>query len=207
MTPTTPMTPTTRTGPTGVLDEDRTLAELQATLAEKSQESQLLDVAYRFVESPIGRILIAATPRGVVRLAFDNEPVDGVLIELATRVSPRVLEAPRPLDEAARELDEYFGHARDRFEVPVDFALSRGYRLEVLAHLSTIPFGRTESYADVAAATGNPKAVRAVGSACATNPIPLIVPCHRVLRSDGSLGGYRGGLAAKRLLLDLEAAA
>lgn len=198
-------TPSATTPPTTV-DEDRALAHLHARLTARAQEVQLLDVAYRFIESPIGRLLIASTPRGVVRLAFESESVDDVLTELASRVGPRVLEAPRPLDGAAQELDEYFSHSRSHFDVPVDFTLSRGYRREVLAHLTTIPFGRTESYTEVAAATGNPKAVRAVGSACATNPLPVIVPCHRVLRSDGSLGGYRGGLAAKRMLLDLEAA-
>lgn len=190
-----------------VADENRDLASLRASLVERAAASDLLDVAYRFIDSPLGRLLLAATPRGLVRLAFEGEPVDDVLTELANKVSPRVLEAPSPLDDAARELDEYFRHERHRFEVPVDHSLSRGYRLSVLEHLHRIPFGSTESYADVAAATGNPKAVRAVGSACATNPIPLIVPCHRVLRSDGSLGGYRGGVAAKRLLLELEAAA
>lgn len=187
--------------------EDRDLSGLRERLAESAAGADLLDVAYRRLESPIGRVLVAATPRGLVRVAFANESTDDVLVELSTQLSPRVLEANRPLDDVARQLEEYFRGARQSFELPIDFALSRGYRRTVLAHLTTIPFGATESYTQVAAATGNPKAVRAAGSACATNPIPLIVPCHRVLRSDGSLGGYRGGLEAKRLLLDLEAAA
>lgn len=187
--------------------EERDLTELRDRLAEAAAHADLLDVAYRSVDSPIGRVLLAATPRGLVRVAFANEPTEDVLVELATHLSPRVLEAKRPLDDVAHQLDEYFSGARQRFDLPVDFALSRGYRRTVLAHLTTIPFGQTESYTRVAAATGNPRAVRAVGSACATNPVPLVVPCHRVLRSDGSLGGYRGGLEAKRLLLELEGAA
>lgn len=187
--------------------ELRDIATLRERLARVAGERELLDVAYRRLDSPIGSLIIAATPRGVVRLAFENEPVDEVLEELAAKLSPRVLEAPVRLDEVARELDEYFAGARTRFDVAVDFALSSGFRRHVLDYLVRIPYGLTESYAEVAIATDNPKAVRAVGSACATNPIPLIVPCHRVLRSDGSLGGYRGGLAAKRVLLALEAAA
>ena len=188
-------------------DETRDIAVLRERFTREAADRDLLDVAFRRLDSPIGALVIAATPRGIVRLAFENEPVDEVLDELATKVSPRVLEAPAGLDGVARELDEYFAGTRTRFDVAVDFALSSGFRRHVLDHLTQIPYGVTESYTQVALATDNPKAVRAVGSACATNPIPLIVPCHRVLRSDGSLGGYRGGLAAKRVLLDLEAAA
>ncbi len=129
-----------------------------------------------------------------------------MLDALAERVSPRILRGSPRLDPAARQLEEYFAGRRRVFELPVDLRLSGGYRREVLRHLTEIDYGRTESYTEVATATGNPRAVRAVGSACATNPIPVVVPCHRVLRSDGSLGGYRGGLPAKRMLLDLEAA-
>lgn len=188
-------------------DETSDLERLHDRLARAAAERDVLDVAFRRLDSPIGTLVVAATPRGVVRLAFENEIVDEVLDELVTKVSPRVLETPRGLDEVARELEEYFAGTRTRFDVSIDFTLSSGFRRRVLGHLTQIPYGVTESYTEVAVATDNPKAVRAVGSACATNPVPLIVPCHRVLRSDGSLGGYRGGLAAKRVLLDLEAAA
>ena len=173
-------------------------------MADAEREG-LLDLAYRTVDSPLGALLVAASPEGLVRVAFDSEDHDHVLTDLAGRVSVRILRAPARLDPVARQLDEYFAGTRRNFEIPVDLRLVGGFRHEVLRHLIDIGYGRTESYTEVAAATGRPRAVRAVGSACATNPVPLVVPCHRVLRSDGSLGGYRGGLPAKRLLLDLEA--
>ncbi len=129
-----------------------------------------------------------------------------MLARLADTVSPRILQAPARLDPAARQLDEYFAGGRRTFDLPLDFRLSRGFRRAVLAHLPEIGYGSTESYAQVAAAAGSPKAVRAVGTACATNPLPVVVPCHRVVRSDGSFGGYVGGEEAKRTLLTLEAA-
>jgi methylated-DNA-[protein]-cysteine S-methyltransferase len=178
--------------------------ERHDALVERAARDGLLDVAYRTVDSPVGRLLAAATPEGLVRLAFDHDDLDDVLVDLAERVSPRVLRAPRRLDEVARELDEYFNGRRRIFEVPVDLRLAHGFRRGVLEHLVTIPFGATESYAEVAARVGNPKAMRAVGTACGTNPIALVVPCHRVVRSDGSIGNYGGGVDAKRLLLDLE---
>ncbi len=180
---------------------------LHERLLRASDRDGVLDVAYRTVETPVGILLLAATVQGVVRVAFDNENHDSVLMELAARVSPRILEAPSRLDDAAHQLDEYFDHRRTTFDLPLDFRLSKGFRLSVLHHLTDIGYGHTESYAQVAVATGSPKAMRAVGSACATNPLPVIVPCHRVLRSDGSLGGYLGGLDAKRALLALESAA
>lgn len=164
------------------------------------------DIAVRTVASPVGDLLLAATPAGLVRVAFAAEDHDAVLEELGRRVSPRIVDSPTRLDAAAREIDEYFDQRRTRFDVPLDRRLSAGFRLEVLMHLSEVPFGRTESYTQVAAALGKPRAVRAVGTACATNPIPVVVPCHRVLRSDGALGGYLGGLEAKTVLLALEGA-
>jgi methylated-DNA-[protein]-cysteine S-methyltransferase len=140
-------------------------------------------------------------------VAFAREGHDLVLDELASRGSPRVLHAPARLDRVASELEEYFAGRRRRFELPLDWQLSRGFRRAVLSQLPEIRYGRTASYAAVAAAAGNPRAVRAVGSACATNPLPVVVPCHRVVRSDGTLGGYGGGLDAKKTLLALEAAA
>jgi len=182
-------------------------ARLRAGLAERADREGLLDVAYRVVDSPVGQLLLAATPRGLVRVAYASEGHDAVLARLADLVSPRVLRAPARLDVAARELDEYFAGLRRRFDLPLDLGLSRGFRRAVLTHLRDIAYGATESYSVVAAAAGSPAAVRAAGTACATNPLPVVVPCHRVVRSDGSIGRYVGGAAAKRTLLALEAAA
>jgi methylated-DNA-[protein]-cysteine S-methyltransferase len=180
------------------------LSKLRDSLVGAAAEAGVLDIAYRTVDSPVGALLLAATDDGLIRVAFDREDHDAVLVSLAEKVSPRIMLAPGRLDRAARELDEYFDGSRRIFDVPLDFRLSSGFRRSVLAHLPQIGYGRTESYAQVAAAAGSPRAVRAVGSACATNPLPLVVPCHRVVRSDGSFGGYRGGPEAKRLLLTLE---
>ncbi|HSU37764.1 MAG TPA: methylated-DNA--[protein]-cysteine S-methyltransferase [Propionibacteriaceae bacterium] len=185
---------------------DDTRARLHEQLVAAAAADALLDVAYRIVDSPLGPLLVAATERGLVRLAYQREDHEAVLHTLAERVSPRLLHAPRQLDDAARQLGDYFAGHRREFGLPLDLRLSRGFRRQVLEHLVTIGYGQRESYAAVASLTGHPKAIRAVGSACATNPIPIIVPCHRVLRSDGSLGGYVGGLAAKQALLRLEGA-
>jgi methylated-DNA-[protein]-cysteine S-methyltransferase len=183
------------------------LASLHARLEDAAADAGILDVAYTTVPTPLGDLLLAATERGLVRVAFAGEDHDAVLQTLADRIGPRILRSPRRLEEAARQLDEYFAGHRRRFDVPLDRSLSKGFRLSVLEHLSEIGFGHTESYAEVARLVGNPKAVRAVGTACATNPLPVVVPCHRVLRTDGSLGGYLGGIEAKTTLLALEAAA
>ncbi|WP_055585430.1 methylated-DNA--[protein]-cysteine S-methyltransferase [Peterkaempfera griseoplana] len=183
------------------------LARLHTRLAAEAEHEGLLDVAYRTLDTPVGELLLAATVRGLVRVAFPGQDHAAALEQLAERVSPRVLHAPRRLDQVVRQLDEYFGGRRTRFELPLDFQLSTGFRRSVLAHLTEIGYGRTESYAQVATAAGSPRAVRAVGSACATNPLPVVVPCHRVVRSDGSAGGYAGGPQAKLTLLTLEAAA
>jgi methylated-DNA-[protein]-cysteine S-methyltransferase len=181
-----------------------TLQRLRDALAEKAAEAQLLDLAYRRVDSPIGSLLLVATERGLVRVAFASQDHDRVLDQLATAISPRVLEAPRRLDPAARELDEYFAGTRRDFDLPLDLTTTGEFRRAVQLLLPTIGYGRTVSYSELAALAGRPAAVRAVGTACATNPLPVVVPCHRVLRGDGSLGGYLGGLEAKRTLLDLE---
>ena len=188
------------------MPDGATIARLQADLVRRAEDAGLLDVAYRTVDSPLGSLLLAATPVGLVRVAFEGEDHTAVLADIADDISPRVLRAPGRLDDAARQLDEYFAGRRRAFEVAIDLRLARGFRHAVLEHLRDIPFGETESYAAVARAAGSPNAVRAAGSACATNPIPLVVPCHRVVRSDGSIGQYRGGVEAKRRLLALEAA-
>jgi|tagenome__1003787_1003787.scaffolds.fasta_scaffold20651423_2 methylated-DNA-[protein]-cysteine S-methyltransferase len=187
--------------------ESAALARLQAVLARRAAEEDLLDVAYRELDTPLGRLLLASTPAGLVRVAFPLEDAEAVLASLAAQVSPRVLRAPARLDAVARELDEYFDGRRHAFDVPVDLQLARGFRRAVLEKLVDVPYARTVSYAELAARTGSPKAVRAVGTACALNPVPLVVPCHRVVRSDGTPGSYRGGAEAKRRLLALEAAA
>ncbi len=180
------------------------LAGLAGRLAHRADEESLLEVAYRIVDSPVGRLLLAATDRGLVRVAFEREGFDAVLSGLARKLGPRVLHAPWKLDRITAELDEYFAGRRREFGVPLDFALSHGFRLAVQRRLPDIGYGRTMSYRQVAELLDRPGAVRAVGTACATNPLPVIVPCHRVLRSDGSLGGYLGGLEAKATLLGLE---
>jgi methylated-DNA-[protein]-cysteine S-methyltransferase len=175
-------------------------------LTAKADSVGLLDVAYRTVDTPVGGVLLAATPTGLLRVAFEREGFDSVLQALAAKVSPRILNAPRRLDDTVRQLDDYFAGRSQRFDLPLDLRLAAGFRRAVLTYLPVIGYGRTASYAAVAVAVKNPKAVRAVGTACATNPIPLVIPCHRVIRSDGLAGSYRGGPEAKRQLLDLEAA-
>ncbi|WP_419866511.1 methylated-DNA--[protein]-cysteine S-methyltransferase [Ornithinimicrobium cavernae] len=183
------------------------LAGLHRLLEIRAEQEGLLDVAYRTVDSPVGALLLAATGTGLVRVAYEREDFDAVLETLAARLGPRVLRAPRRLDGAAVQLEEYFAGARTRFDLPLDRTLSNGFRGQVHAYLPQIGYGSTQSYREVAAHLGNPRAVRAVGSACATNPLPIVVPCHRVLRSDGGLGGYLGGTQAKTTLLGLEHAA
>lgn len=182
-------------------------ARLHARLVTEAERGGLLDIACRTIDTPVGALLLAATEQGLVRVAYAREDHDAVLAGLAVAVSPRILAAPRRLDAAAHQLDEYFAGQRTAFDLALDLRLSRGFRRTVLAHLPEIGYGHTESYAQVAVAAGNPRAVRAVGSACATNPLPVVVPCHRVVRSDGSVGGYVGGPEVKRALLGLEAAA
>ncbi|MFE2119181.1 methylated-DNA--[protein]-cysteine S-methyltransferase [Rhodococcus aetherivorans] len=183
------------------------LTRLHARLILDAEAADLLDVAYRIVDTPVGPLLLAATPAGLVRVAYAAEDHEAVLARLAADISPRILAAPARLDDAARQLDEYFRGARTAFDLPLDLRLARGFRREVITHLPRIGYGRTASYAEVAAVAGSPRAVRAVGTACARNPLPVVLPCHRVVRSDGDLGRYVGGVDAKRMLLRLEAAA
>ena len=191
--------------PAALYDTDPdALSRLRRSLLEQAGTAGLLDIAYRTVDTPVGTLLLAATAAGVIRIAFEREDHDRVLVTLAERVSPRILLAPGRLDPVTRQVSEYFAGARTSFDVPLDLRLSRGFRRDVLEHLRVIGYGATASYAQVAVATGHPRAVRAVGTACATNPVPLVVPCHRVVRSDGSTGSYVGGPEAKTALLHLE---
>jgi len=185
--------------------DDDDITRLHARLAAAADRDDLLDVAYRTVDSPVGLLLIAATPVGLVRVAFSSEGHDVVLQNLSDRISSRLLHAPARLDAVAGQLDEYFAGHRHTFDIPLDWQLSKGFRRTVLSHLAVdIGYGSTASYGALARLSGSPRAVRAVGTTCATNPIPVVVPCHRVVRADGTLGDYRGGSAAKRTLLDLE---
>jgi methylated-DNA-[protein]-cysteine S-methyltransferase len=179
--------------------------QLHRRLVDEAERDGVLDVSYRTIDSPVGSLLLAATREGLVRVAFDREDHGAVLARLAAEISPRILRAPHRLDGAATQLDEYFGGRRRTFDVPIDLQLAHGFRRTVLTHLGEIAYGETASYAMVAAASGSPAAVRAVGSACANNPLPLVVPCHRVVRSDGSIGQYIGGTDAKQALLAMEA--
>lgn len=179
---------------------ETTIEELTARAAEEG----LLDVAYTTADSPFGPLLLARTRRGLVRVGLPNQDAEELLCDLSERVSPRVLEAPAQLDEARRELDLYFEGKLDHFDLPLDWRLSNGFRQRVLRAISRIPYGQTRSYTEMARKAGNERAVRAAGTACGSNPIPLVVPCHRVLRTGGALGGYGGGLPMKRALLELE---
>jgi methylated-DNA-[protein]-cysteine S-methyltransferase len=165
-----------------------------------------IDVAYAEVDSPMGSLVVAVTPRGLVRVAYPNETEDRVLTELAERVSPRVLRAPGRTDDVRRELEQYFGGARRRFDVPVDWVLSRGFFRKVLRATARIPYGEVRTYTEMAARAGSPRAFRAAGNALHSNPVPIVVPCHRVVHADGSLAGYGGGIERKEFLLDLEGA-
>lgn len=173
-------------------------------LRTRAAEEGLLDVAYASMDSPFGPLLLAQTSRGLVRVGLPNQDSDELLTDLADRVSPRVLEAPAELDEVRRELDLYFAGKLDHFDLPLDWRLSGGFRQRVLRAINRIPYGQTRSYTEMARKAGNERAVRAAGTACGSNPIPLVVPCHRVLRTGGALGGYGGGLPMKQALLELE---
>jgi len=173
-------------------------------LTARAAEEGLLDVAYTSADSPFGPLLLASTRRGLVRVGLPNQDPDRLLAEIAERVSPRVLEAPAALDEVQRELDLYFAGKLDRFDLPLDWQLSSGFRRRVLRAIDRIPYGQTRNYTEMARRAGNERAVRAAGTACGSNPIPLVVPCHRVLRTSGALGGYGGGLPMKQALLELE---
>ena len=179
---------------------------LRDRLAAAADAAGILDVAYRTIDTPVGSLLLAATGQGLVRVAYPTQNHDAVLDQLAAKVSPRVLRAPARLDAAAREIDEYFAGRPHPLRPAAGPAAVPGFRRQVISRLPGISYGTTASYAAMAAAAGSPRAVRAVGTACAANPLPVVMPCHRVVRSDGSLGGYAGGTEAKQTLLTLEGA-
>ncbi|MCS4275966.1 methylated-DNA-[protein]-cysteine S-methyltransferase [Mycetocola sp. BIGb0189] len=185
-------------------EEAAVLGRLHGNLLTHARTTGTREVAYSIIDSPLGRLLLAATPEGLVRVAFEREDFDTVLGTLAEKIGPRILRDADPVDRAAHELDEYFAGARRSFDLTLDRRLTTPFRGEVQRFLPSIEFGHTLSYRDVAEALGRPRAMRAVGTACATNPLPIVVPCHRVLRTDGQLGGYIGGLDAKRALLEAE---
>ena len=189
-----------RATPLAELDRDA----LAAGLAQRASKAALLDVAYAETDSPIGELIIFVTPRGLLRVKYADEPIEGVLAEVAAGVSPRILRAPSRTDEARRELEAYFALRRRDFNLPIDWSLVRGFSARVLRETARIPFGRVRSYGQVAVEAGSPRAARAAGNALGRNPIPIVVPCHRVLHADGGLGGYSGGLDRKRYLLALE---
>jgi methylated-DNA-[protein]-cysteine S-methyltransferase len=189
-----------REGPEG----PDTVADLVAQALARADAAGLVDVAWAVEDTPIGPLTLAATTSGVVKIAFGAD--ESALAELAATVSPRLVRLPRRLDALRRQLDEYFVGRRRDFDVGLDRRLSHGYRLAVLEELSLVRFGETVTYKDLAQRTGHPKASRAVGTAMATNPIPIVVPCHRVLRTGGELGGYGGGLDTKAWLLRHEGA-
>ena len=189
-----------RAGSEGEVDT----AALRGRIADRAAEEGLLDLAYCEIESPVGNLLAVATPAGLVQLGYPLQPRDEVLESLAARISPRLLEAPARLDPVRRELDEYFAGRRTEFDLPLDWQLTGGFTRKVLRETARIPFGETRSYMEMAASAGSPRAHRAAGIALGANPIPIVVPCHRVLRSGGGLGGYGGGLDVKRELLRLE---
>jgi len=188
----------------GQLDVDEASARAAASVARRAEREGLVDVAFVTVPSPLGDLFVAATRRGLVRLAYPDESREDTLQDLAAAVSPRIMESPGRLDRVRRELDQYFAGRRRRFELAVDYGLTRGFTRKVLRAAAGIPFGSVSSYTEVAGRAGNPRAYRAAGNALGSNPVPIVVPCHRVLHSGGGLGGYTGGLDRKRFLLSLE---
>ncbi|MEO6059231.1 MAG: methylated-DNA--[protein]-cysteine S-methyltransferase [Candidatus Limnocylindria bacterium] len=186
--------------PEAVLDHDR-LAE---SLAARASGAGLLDIAYAAMDSPVGELTVFVTPRGLVRLAYENEPLEQAMAELVERVSPRILRAPARTDAARREIEAYFRGSLRAFGLAIDWSLVRGFAGNVLRAAAEVPFGKVTTYGRLAAKAGSPRAARAAGNALGSNPIPVVVPCHRVLHADGSLGGYSGGIQRKRFLLELE---
>ncbi|HWL90095.1 MAG TPA: methylated-DNA--[protein]-cysteine S-methyltransferase [Actinomycetota bacterium] len=185
-------------------ESDRLAEAASATVAAAAAEEGLLDVALGAFESPVGELLLAVTPRGLAYVAFEEEERDELIERFARQLSPRILEHVASTDEVRRQLEEYFAGARTRFELKLDRRLMRGIARDVLSATARVPFGRTTTYGALAERIGRPRASRAVGNALGSNPIPIVVPCHRVLRTGGDVGGYAGGPSRKRALLTLE---
>jgi methylated-DNA-[protein]-cysteine S-methyltransferase len=179
-------------------------ADAAERFVSRAADEGHIDVAYATVDSPIGRLLAAVTRQGLARLGFGQESHETILEDLSRRISPRVVEAPGRVDDVRRQLDEYFAGSRQRFTLPLDWALMQGFARKVLQRTNEIPYGEVRTYRQVAELAGNERASRATGNALGSNPIPIVVPCHRVIRTGGGLGGYGGGLEIKQLLLDLE---
>ena len=184
--------------------DDVTAAVRRATA--RAADEGAADVAYAVVDSPAGKLVAAATQTGLARLAYEdfNGGLDAILDQLASRLSPRIVEAPARLDDVRRQLDEYFEGRRRDFDLPVDLGLTVGFGRRVLEVTAAIPFGSMKTYKDVATQAGSERATRAAGNALGANPVPIVVPCHRVMRTGGGLGGYTGGLHRKELLLRIE---
>jgi len=180
------------------------VADLNARLRERATRDGLLDVAYATADSPLGPLTVFVTPTGLLRIRYQDEPLEAILQETADRISPRILEAPERTDVVRRELEEYFAGRRRSFDVPLDWRLVRGFAIDVLRATSRVPFGAVTTYGAVATEAGSPRAYRAAGNALGSNPIPIVVPCHRVVHSGGGLGGYTGGIGRKKILLELE---
>jgi methylated-DNA-[protein]-cysteine S-methyltransferase len=175
-------------------------------IVDAAAAAGLLDVAYATLDSPVGKLILATTPVGLARLAYiDGGQEDEVLADMAARLSPRMLSAPRRLDEPRRELDEYFAGRRHRFELPLDLRLLTDFARRILTATAEIPYGSVSSYRDVAVQAGSPRGSRAAGNALGSNPLPIVLPCHRVVHAGGGIGGYTGGLERKRTLLAIEA--
>ena len=185
---------------------DSSRAAADGRLRTRIAAERLADVMYAPADSPFGPLLLAATSRGLVRVAFPEEDVDSVLERLARRISPRIVESQAPLEPIQRALDEYFSGARRSFELPLDWTLVGPFGRKVLKATAAIPYGGVLSYGEVAADAGSPRGSRAAGNALGSNPIPIVIPCHRVVRTGGAIGGYGGGLDRKRWLLELEGA-
>ena len=179
-----------------------------AAAAARFAATAVPDVSYAVIDLPVGRVVAARTARGLVRIAYDdlNGGIDQILQRLADRLSPRILEAPGRLEDVQRELERYFAGDLRRFTVPLDWALVGGFATSVLRATAAIPYGEVSTYGAISTAVGRPGASRAAGNALGSNPIPIVIPCHRVLRSGGGLGGYTGGLHRKQALLAVEAA-
>jgi methylated-DNA-[protein]-cysteine S-methyltransferase len=194
-----------RLGRAARADVSEAASRAAGRLADRAAHEHLLDVAYTTLDSPVGPVLVAATRRGLVRISFGAVyDEQAVLADLCARISPRVVEAPSYFDAVRRELEEYFHGRRTRFDLPLDWSLTDGFGRRVLERTARIPYGQVSTYKEVAAAAGSPRGARAAGNALGSNPIPIVVPCHRVLHSGGGLGGYGGGLDRKEFLLKLE---